>query len=286
MEEIANLIYEYSINKKTADSDFVNKIVDILSNMYGLDYYIKKLDVTKKILEGSDYDMSDSSMKINIVDSKMLLLNPIPLIVKNKALFVNLDVALEIFHEVDHALLKKLIELGKDNIDIKLYNLTYLENNEDDNTKKTFADYLEILKKNIYFNVHYGEEPHERRALINSHLHLSRILDILYDTDLSIKDLNKLRIFYLKDFIDVCRSGYKKMGEITNSPSYDYVKKITSMEDLEKIDIYDYNPFRAYNNVKLYKLKDRVLYGLPLESPELKEINRKSNPFHVYEKRR
>ena len=299
MEEIANIIYEYSINKKLADKDFVNKIVNILSDMYGLEYYIKGMEVSKKIFDGSDYSPRNKTMTINIFDSRMLLIEPLPLLVKNKALFVNLDIALAIFHEADHALLMKLKELGKDSIDVKLYNLISDEelidevskiNSKDelttDDDKKMISNMLKVSKDYIYYQLHHDEAPHERRAIINSHMHLSRIIDILYDTDLSSKDLDKIRYYQLGDFLKICLEGYKKMGEVTNSPSYDYVKKITSMEDLEKIDIYDYNPFRAYNNVKLYKLKDRILYGLPLESPELKKINRKSNPFHVYEKRR
>ena len=299
MEEIANIIYEYSINNKVADEKFVKDIVKILTDSYGLDYYIKDLEVTKNIFENSKYNLISSEMIINISQSKMLLIDLIPLLVKNKALFINLDIARTIFHEVDHALLKKLTELGKDIVDVDLYKTLNetdaakkyieeagkIESLSKDELKELVKFLIESIKKNIYYMTHHDLAPFERRANINSHLHLSRIIDILYDTDLSDKDLDKIRFYHLGDFNKECLAGYKTMREITNSPSYDYIKRIGNENELEKMKIYDFNPYRAYNNVKLYKLKDRVLYGLPLESEELKEINMKSNPFRVYEKK-
>ena len=299
MEEIAKIIYEYSINNKVADEKFVKDIVKILTDSYGLDYYIKDLEVTKNIFENSRYNLISSEMIINISQSKILLIELIPLLVKNKALFINLDIARSIFHEVDHALLKKLTELGKDIVDVDLYKTLneteaakkYIEEAgkigslSKDELKKLVKFLIESIKKNMYYMTHHDLAPFERRANINSHLHLSRIIDILYDTDLSDKDLDKIRFYHLGDFNKECLAGYKTMREITNSPSYDYIKRIGNENELEKMEIYDFNPYRAYNNVKLYKLKDRVLYGLPLESEELKEINMKSNPFRVYEKK-
>ncbi len=299
MEEIANIIYEYSINNKVADEKFVKDIVKILTDLYGLDYYIKDLEVTKNIFENSRYNLISSEMIINISQSKILLIELIPLLVKNKALFINLDIARTIFHEVDHALLKKLTELGKDIVDVDLYKTLNeteaakkyieeagkIESLSKDELKELVKFLIESIKKNMYYMTHHDLAPFERRANINSHLHLSRIIDILYDTDLSDKDLDKIRFYHLGDFNKECLAGYKTMREITNSPSYDYIKRIGNENELEKMEIYDFNPYRAYNNVKLYKLKDRVLYGLPLESEELKEINMKSNPFRVYEKK-
>lgn len=299
MEEIAKIIYEYSINNKVADEKFIKDIVNILIDSYGLDYYIKDLIISKNILKSSGYDMVTSEMTIIPIQSYVLFAELFPWLVKNKALFINLDVALTIFHEVDHALLKKLKELDKDILDVDLYKtldkselvkknsegikkITSLSKEE---LKSLLNGYIEVIRKNIYYNNHHDSAPFERRAYINSHLHLSRIIDILYDTDLSDKDLDKIRFYHLRDFIKTCKTGYKTMREITNSPSYDYIKNIGEESKLDKVKIYDFNPYRAYNNVKMYRLRDRVLYGLPLESQELKELNMKSNPFRVYEKK-
>ena len=293
MEEIAKIIYEYSLNNKIADEKFVKDIVNILIDAYGLDYYIKNVVVNGKNSDSS-YNVIDRKLSINLTSAKYKL----PLLpIKNRALFINLNVALTIFHEVDHALFIKLKELGKDTIDIQLYNITCIADLIERNTEILKSEYaadslkefmktcLTMLKNYTYYNVHHDRAPFERRAIVNAHLHLSRILDLLYETSLSNKDLDTIRTMNLRKFIRNCRDGYRCMGEVTNSPSYDYVKELTSLEELSKIEIYNYSPFVAYGNVKMYKLRDRVLYGLPMSKDELKEINKQSNPFHVYEKK-
>lgn len=297
-DKIAELVYNYTINNRVADINFVNQIIEIIIGERDLTDSIKDIQVLDNDSCGSSFSNNNSILTINIRNN--MLKYQIPFL-NNKVLLVNLDVVETIFHELDHALLRKCKDNGDKTIDVDFFNMVFtleipeninITDEEFNNLSKEEQDkiYSSILsntlaigKKLIYYNLFHDDAPHERRANINSHIDLNQVLNVLYDT--SLNRLDKVRIHLLRKFINNCRHGYVKKGTITNSPSYDYIKKLDFEDRLPSIGIYSLNPMEAYINAcNSYSLKERVLYGLPLSTSELEEINMQSNPFNVYQK--
>ena len=308
-DKIAKLVYDYTNNNKIADKEFIEKVVNYVSCEKDLSDYIKEIEVITENNKSND-DESDSysiSKGCLVIDNTKGLnslkytFSPI----KNKILFYNLEVVLTILHELDHTLLNKEKETGIDNINVlftkilydikmpKLGTLTEDERNSlsEDELQKLQKECLQIsllISKSIMkYWLYHDAAPQERRANINSYLELNDVLYYLNDTPISFEDIESIRLYEIKKFIKKCRYKYiiNKNG-ITNSPSYDYIKKLYNEQKLSMIDIYDNEPIISYNKAReKYNLNERILYGLPLNSYELEQINRVSNPFKAYEKK-
>ncbi|MBQ4263248.1 MAG: hypothetical protein IJB83_03270 [Bacilli bacterium] len=305
-EDIAKIIFDYSINNKMADEEFVNKIIKIIIHEKSLYNYIKELTIItseeKNEFNYNSFNFSSGKLIINL--NKDLRKNKLSFI-NNKILLHNISIALTILHELDHTLLRKEVDLDKDTLsvlfmniinDIKKPKLVTLTDFEKEALSKEEIKTLEnecmtltlkMYKKIIYYELFHNKAPHERRANINSHLTLSEVFKYLYNTSISDNDLDSIRLYQLKCFINNCRYKYKITHYgITNSPSYDYIRSIESENKLSMITIYDKDNIIAYNNAKkIYTMQERILYGLPLNENELKKINLYSNPFNAYRKK-
>ena len=71
-EKLAKLIFDYSNIYEFADKYFINTAINILSNYYHINDYIKELSIIssndKKIYEGSSYDLDKFKLTINLVN--------------------------------------------------------------------------------------------------------------------------------------------------------------------------------------------------------------------------
>ena len=71
-EKLAKLIFDYSNIYEFADKHFINTTINILSNYYHINDYIKELSIIssndKKIYEGSSYDLDKFKLTINLVN--------------------------------------------------------------------------------------------------------------------------------------------------------------------------------------------------------------------------
>ena len=119
-EDIAKIIFNYSINGKIADADFVRKIVEFISQEKELGDYIKRIKIISN--DSSSYNFVDGTLKICISNKfcrlKSLFLN-------NSTFLINLNVALTIFHELDHVMLKKSDVVGEKTIDVLFARMIY-----------------------------------------------------------------------------------------------------------------------------------------------------------------
>ena len=273
-EKMIDLVYDYTINGRMADADFINKIVSIFSDEYGLNDYIKKpitvlLDDSNKIVGSSyHYDQGKLTIDLNVELKKYRLVN-----IKNKILLFNINCLFNVLHELDHVRLKKDVETEKDELTVHFFKLTNPDVSDEELKER----------EKIYLKSH-DNAPFERRANIKAHIILNDVITGLAYTSLADKSLDKIRLINLKQFIKICRKGYKFCRTYSNSPSFDYVKQFATEKDMMRLAVYDNNLRKAYQKaISFYDLRSRVLYGLPLTKEELKLISKSCNPFHAYE---
>lgn len=301
-ENIARIIFDYSKINRLADEKFIKEVISIFSDKFSLNKYINEIIITdnRKDSNGSEYSFENHNLVIDLYSesSKHKFL-----FTKNRVLLINIAIVLTIFHELDHAMLNKNNILGDNTLDVQFLKIILniktpkildLATNEfeqlgqseqNELIEEAFTSIFDLTKKLLFYYINHDKSPVERRANINSHIHLSKVLDILYDTSLSYHMIDKIRLIELKDFINKTKVGYKIYDDITNSPSYDYLKKQGFEDNLSTIEVYSDNLINAYMNCKNnYTLEKRIIYGLPLTSKELNEISINSNPFRVYEK--
>lgn len=297
-DKIARIIFDYTKNNKIADKKFVQDIIEIISNYNNLDDYINKIEISNSNDKFNNYNYLDQILTINIKETLSYCKN---IFLRRKILFVNLTVALTIFHELDHVKLKKDCDINPNSIEAIFLNilhdiempkaisqeeyayLTYEERIKLENNIKLII--LDVEKRRICYELYHDMVPSERRANIISNIDLDNVMKKLYNTSLQQDELEKIMRYELKQFIKKCLYGYKH-NYITNSPSIDYIEKVLNNEKINRIKIYDKDIEIFYKNAKSnYTLQERILYGLPLSINELKEINKESNPFKIYMKK-
>ncbi len=300
-EEVAKIIFDYTKKNKQADEEYVEKLVDVISNGKNIEKYISKIEI--KEAEDSSYNINTGELQISLDEEYANFEYKLS---RKNNFILNANVALTVFHELDHANYKKTAINDHNSLDSTYFAITNsklekpriieLDDETYDNLTQEAQDellhecegkVLDMAKSVMYYILYHDKAPYEKRANINSNIDLDRVINKLYNTSIDNKVLEKYRLLKLKKFIKVCRYGYTTMGNITNSPAYDYFKKIGLGEMLLEILIYDSDPTIAYKKAKsLYTLQQRIIYGLPLTREELNGININSNPFHIYEKKK
>ena len=272
-KKITELVYNYTIDGRMADAEYVNKIVSIVSDEYGLKDYIRKpitvfLDDTKKVIGSSyHYDQEKLTIDLNAELKKYRHVS-----IKNKILLFNLNVLLIILHELDHVHLKKEVENDEEDLTAHFFKLTNPDVSDEECNKR----------HEIYYDNH-DLAPFERRADIKSHLIVNDVLCNLANTSLAGKSLEKIEFINAKEFAKICRHGYKLHGKFTNSPSFDYMKNLCSKDDMMRLAVYHDNNGVAYLKSKeFYGLKERALYGLPLTKREFRRLSEKGDSFKIY----
>ena len=316
-EEIAKNIFDNTKQHKLLDSETIINITLKLIQAYKLDKYVEKVaiighnnyDNTNQL---GQYTKSNKTITINVINH----LNQYDYLNYNDLLLINSNLVLTLLHEFDHVKLEKKIDNNYQTIDVFFKNTIYKYKQIIPELEKWFSisnklyeyskkEQLKIFIKTIpliikSYNVrskcnhllsqyasNHDIDPTEKRANINSHIELSCILDLLYNTSLSNLELEEIRYIQYNNFENNCLEGYKLYRKgITNSPSYDYLKSIKRKKELLSLDIYDNNHLKAYikaNNK--YSLQERILYGLPLNKDELEQINENDNPFKIYTKK-
>ena len=296
-EEIAKLVFDYTINNLYADKYFIHRVIDAVMTERKLDGYI--IDITyNNDIDGCLYNPIEKHLNISLKEC----FKGNKFIFSNKILISNLTVVLSIFHELDHTLLAKEEKEGMNTLDIQLTNMIYdiadpkiltmpdeefdklSEKEQNEMRKELISSVLKIGRRGCLYNAHNDMAPHERRANINSYIDLDAVFNILSST--SLKDLDKVRLFELKHFLKKCKYGYKTDGVVTNAPSFRYVELAGNIKKLKTIDIYTPDRKQAVLNAKeRYSLRERLLYGLPLNDKEFHDINMESNPYNIFQKK-
>lgn len=280
-EKLINLIYSYEICNRYADEAFVEQAVDIIADYYDVKDCIKSLDVKSNLLSGNSglYDSVTNKLTIYLLSKREVM--PLYNIIydgmansASKTLLVNLNILETIFHELDHALIEKERKEKKDNISVKLYSYTdYDLRDKPKNVIDKFKNTIRDKRLDYIYVSNHDIAPLERRAIVSSNAQTAEITKQLGNTDIDEFSINikltTLELLFIKDICNVYKMG--KDG-ITNSPSYDYCKKIKSIKKYAPNEVERYSLDRLYSYEKdsnKFGVYNRILYGLQLSNDEL-----------------
>ena len=118
--EIIKLIYDYSINKRLADNDFINRIIEIVSRERNLDKYVK--DVEFSSISSKSACGCYNPLLRKIVINPEAIEHAIEKTAKYDCLFSdieqymlrNVTIARIVLHELEHATQYKSVHNRKD----------------------------------------------------------------------------------------------------------------------------------------------------------------------------
>jgi hypothetical protein len=278
---IAKVLYDYEINKRLADEEFVCRIIEIVSNYNNLSKYIKKIEVTNKESNKDSYYDSDGSIFINknAVDVEVNAQSEYLKAVTgydNRIMNHNLSVLETILHEMDHVYLEKEQDQDESKYN-KFIEIATLAAGADIPSKniliKLKNKFNDMYNKMIY-DAYHDLAPFERRANIQSLRGIKHVINELKKSDLNVSSIYGSNYIYTNKLNGKEKEFYESNGIVTNSPSYDYLNSLSTTELIsEMTDLYNANRIDSLeSDSKEYSVKERLLYGLQLSDQEFKSI--------------
>lgn len=284
--EILKLVYDYTVNRKIADTNFLNKLIGIIVTSRNLDNYvsevgiINKLVYQKKRLIVAEYNFLTMSLDLYYPSIKKFLelMNDYdPLFTPfEQLMYRNLKLTSMILHELEHAYQNKQANDINDNslqnrivkvsgaLDQKMKLLKALL--EKRITLEEFNEYTEEHKK-AYYRL-YNLNPYERLAQINS------FQTILRSTSSIKTSIPNLYEFELASLAEEMLKGYPETMKQGSCPTETYLYSIKEPKLWTSFEFYSQNPEQLFENVSVeYSLKDRLSLGLPVSESEYTGIH-------------
>ena len=273
-KELAELLYKYEIDKKKQDEEFIHTSIDIISNNLNVSDYISKIIIDKK----DTYYLGQYNL-----ENMELHVNPNLSMLKKQTTFRrNAEMINTLFHELDHASLKKEFETGSLEIIHKLYyysGVSFREKLKSLEDPK-LSDLKDVIIHIFVYYLNHNMVPFERRANLNANHNTREVFSELLKEHSEIDGLIDTLLLSAKSYDALVLYKYKYgFSGVTNSPSYDYCNKYKKILGYVPDFVEDYNKSKK-NQFEIdssdYDLGKRVLYGLQLTNEELKEIKRNS----------
>lgn len=287
-DRIANLIYDYSVNKKLADTHFIEQLVAIIIGGKELNPYFTKLEfdsnkidhmtqdvvVARYIPENQVLNISLDGIRLFLKESSDLeyLFND-----TEKNFYGNVLITQIILREIEHINQLKIIDCN-DGIESDILKLSkksvtpFQKNNQTIQELLRYGytmqqiDFYMKEKQRMYLQ-NYALFPHERLAEIKSNVQLKNILK-------SIKSsIPHLMLFEEIKMLENMLRGYTDHLGIVISPTIQYLSVCGLNKELRNFAWYDDNyTLCLEKNMRLYNLPDRASYGLPIHINEFHSI--------------
>lgn len=285
-EEILRLLYDYSISNRLVDRTFIEKVIRLYADSYQIGHYVNKIKIldinenNNNSLAGYSYNTREIIIFIDKLLEEILDNNSFNLVPNNQLYFYkNAQILHVILHELEHANQAKIIDNEK-TLESEILKFTGVSKSQDIISarlrKSGFSSKsIEIFlnsKMKIY-NEFYDYAPHERLAEIKSLEKTQEILSPIKKYIPKVVDIGNMKILqnYMK--------GYNLSKQI-NSPTIYYLQKQGEYSQLEKYDWYDYYPSIAlFKSKEKYCFENRIRYGLPIDSKEYNEMNKKLKKY-------
>ena len=285
-KKIANIINEYEEKKKSADEDFINRVIETVSNQYDLDKYIKKIILATKKTKYDDpyYNPENYTLFINkeyIIDDADFVDEFLSerTATRSEVLSYNMILLQQIMHEMDHVMLEK--EMAEENTDI-LHTLTNLATNEQVvkrfNIKKIIQSRFRYLYNGFMYELNHDLAPFERRAEIKSYRALNSILEELKQTDFNKGLIYGQKYIYGNKLDSVVTKPYDLLDTVTNSPAYDFMNLLSIDKSLipDCLKLYNFDEEECFiQDSKTYDYDKRLLYGLQLSKDEYYNLKKR-----------
>lgn len=281
--EILKLIYDYSINEKLADKEFIDKIIEIVVSKKSLNRYVKSLQFTE--LYKNDYEVAcaaydTSNMRISVdYESIQIAMKQYSYYDQlfhtlERTMFKNLTITQIILHELEHAFQNKQADNMLDNsIEAKLvrasFSILHMMDNprlltaflNDEISKRDFI-FLDEQYKKLY-KKYYLINPSERLAQVNS---FKLIIEVMKPIKEYIPNLYD---FELASSIGEMVKGYGNSWKHAICPTQLFLFDTGQDDVWNGFDFYDQDFNQLIENVcHKYNLARRFQLGLPVSRNE------------------
>lgn len=291
-EALLKLFYDYSVNGKLADNEFVEKLAEIIISHKRLDAYVNNLtiystpvDIKNGKYKVANYSFVEKNIGINL-DALNYSVQGANFEYKDvfngtEQIFLdNAIVAHCIMHELEHADQNKRYHSSLTDIETNLIKLgikpfylfedinnlfrLYLDNGFDTNEVLEYMHiHLELSKKYSAYN------PIERLAQIKTYKTLTDVVATLKDK------FPNLYEFELGNFVNNLIYGYESNEDGLMAPTLKYIQGMNYHDELQKLDFYDDDPTIATMNIfQNYPLIKRLSLGLSVTSREHEGIQK------------
>ena len=275
MQEILNLIYEYSTKDKLIDKYFIEKFIALEIKSKNIASYIKNINILKEntCLASYIYNSKDHSGDLNICINRIkeeleVMANKFELFhtfssFENK-FYSNAFICQTILHELIHVSQFKDCD-SSDSMSADLLRLEYGRIG-DDYVKEFFTKGLEWLKN--YYQNNYEIALCERLAEIKSHLEMINILSYIAN------DIPNLIAYFQILALNSVLNGYIDENYHLISPTLKYIEGMGLSKYLNLFNWFNIEEFRTINQNYRNKIdvKKRIILGLPILNEEFMEF--------------
>lgn len=271
-EELLKLYYDYSINGKIADKDYIVKFISIISNYFNFSKYLTSIlfvssedNTDNKVLASYDLNIKKIIYYSDIVDEIVKNNYGYERLVskKEQIFYKNAIISTILLHELEHiSQIKNMLEASNIESDIlRLSRLVKTGDNETYNRNK--------MNESIQtYNMFYEFAPEERLAEINAHTDMYRIIEPIKNLVPNVVKTEE--ILALKNRL----KGYKYESKLI-SPTIFYLHSLGKKKDLEKRPWYDVSlKVATKKSQELFELDKRLELGLPINHLEYFQTER------------
>lgn len=282
--EILKFVYDYSINGKLADENFVDKIIEIVVSKKGLNNYVRGVQFNNELKETNDGVVCAGYHPLNM--DIVVYCESIQRAMENRSyydplfqdleqvMFRNLTITQYILHELEHAFQNmQASNTYDDSIEVQLINTSFrLENamknpifldslSNGEIPVKDFIFYL--LQDRELYKKYYPLIPIERLAQIHS-------FEIIVNAIEPIKNyIPNLYEFKYATLVEEMLGGYQDAWEQGGCPTQVYLFGTKQSKVWTEFDFYSQESSQLMKNVSdKYSLDKRLSLGLPVSYNE------------------
>ena len=281
-KKVLDTLNEYNEKGKYGDKKFVDNITKEIVDEYDLHNYLKKTTVHDGYvpLGINQYNPFRKELTISLDDIRKS--KPRILLGEKYPEFYNFDLLLALFHEYEHIKEEKVIHKMDKTLEeelILLNNYIYLYPNFMNEEEGSFRDKIHgtfaVWKYNYYYLFNHDKAPTERMANIKAHERISEVIENV-DQDKYKDSIREFKFYASNLFLKQIKKGYKLKGDMTNSPSLDYLSRVNILKPiLFKEEILEDGKDLSY--------KERVTLGLPITKDEYQQLS-KETPYVLKKK--
>ncbi len=272
--ELAELLQSYSKTGRIADREYVDRICSLVVHSKHIEKYLNNVMVVDNSffkpgekIKHTTYYLKSHIILVNLDDDHSVEAEA-SMSEKDYLEWYNAGILDTTLHELQH------VDQENDRLtDPKSLKSQLIELTDTDVKKPNKRFYARILRKPIirilhdYYDERHDLAPVERMAELES----------IDETDRVIRSIEN-RSYGLEDFLrcqSCCKEetllkGYRLEGNITNSPSLDFLENMPHTKNKE---IIANNPL--FRDMSL-PFEERLLYGLPLTKEEFVKVKRMS----------
>lgn len=281
--KLLRLIYDYSINGKLVDINFIEKLIDIVVTSKQLDKYVYNLAILpekeSQIEDGisiASYNPFSKVISVYVDGvNQMLEHNDRYLVLFEnieQIFYKNLSITQVILHELEHANQRKIIE-KESSLESEILKLSSAEINIKTGIKLIKSGYsveqvmIYIMTKKMQsinnYRKNYDIAPEERLAEIKSY---QEIIDLLSHIKKYVPNLLE---FEQTNKLENLLRGFKYDSGFLISPTITYLLESENAHSLNKFEWFNQDYYKCLHQSKeMYSLEDRLKYGLMIDDKE------------------